>query len=71
MGVDEIIEEIRQLPARDQLAVADFVMEITGRSSPLSGEKLEALATDLPAATDDAESDKIREEIHRGFYGKQ
>lgn len=42
LGVDEIIEEIKQLPARDQLAVADFVMEITGRATPLSGIPAEA-----------------------------
>ena len=71
MGVDEIIEEIKQLPAKDQDAVADFVMEITGRSIPLSGEKLEALAENLAASTSKDESARLKEEIQRGFYGEK
>lgn len=70
MTATEIIEEIKHLTPSDQVAVTDFVLELTGRSTPLSGERLEELATRLADAAGEGEGKRLKAEIHRGFYGK-
>ena len=71
MDVAEIMQKFKQLPPPEQEKVADLVMELTGRDRPLSGAKLETLAAQLAAeGSDEADSARLKEEIHRGFYGK-
>lgn len=69
MTASAVIEEIKQLPPGEQSRVIRFTMELA-RERQLSGEKLSELAQRMADTADPAEVQKLREEIHRGFYGE-
>ena len=69
MTASGVIEEIKQLPRAEQSRVVRFAVELA-RERQLSGEKLSELARRMADSKDPAEAQKLREEIHRGFYGE-
>jgi len=69
MTANAVIEEIKQLPRTEQSRVIQFAFELA-RQRQLSGEELGELAQQMVDSTDPAEIKKLREEIHRGFYGE-
>ena len=64
-----VIEEIKQLPRAEQSRVIQFALQLA-RERQLSGDKLSELAQRMADSNDPAEAQKLREEIHRGFYGE-
>jgi len=64
-----VIEEIKQLPRAEQSRVLHFAFELA-RERQLSGEALAGLAQRMADSNDPAEKKRLREEIHRGFYGE-
>ena len=64
-----VIEEIKHLPRAEQSRVIQFAFELA-RERQLSGEKLSGLAQRMAETNDSAEALKLRDEIHRGFYGE-
>jgi hypothetical protein len=64
----KVIEEIRHLPREEQSQVIRFAFELA-RERQLSGRELSALAQRLADSNDPAESDRLKSEITRGFYG--
>ena len=69
MTATGVIEEIKHLPRAEQSRVIQFAFELA-RERQLSGVKLSGLARRMADAKDPAEAQKLREEIHRGFYGE-
>ena len=69
MTATGVIEEIKNLPRAEQSRVIQFAFELA-RERQLSGEKLSELAQRMAETKDPAEAQKLREEIHRGFYGE-
>ena len=69
MTAAAVIEEIKQLPREEQSRVIEFTMELA-RERQLSGDQLSSLAQRMVESGDPAEVQKLREDIHRGFYGK-
>lgn len=69
MTANAVIDEIKQLPRAEQARVLQFVCEM-GRVRQLSGAELSALARQLADAETSAEAQRLREQIHRGFYGE-
>lgn len=69
MTASGVIEEIKQLPRAEQSRVIQFAFELA-RGRQLSGDKLSELAQRMADSNDPAEAQKLREEIHRGFYGE-
>jgi len=69
MTAAAVIEEIKHLPRAEQSRVIEFALELA-RERQLSGDKLTSLAQRMVDSKDPAEIQKLREEIHRGFYGK-
>lgn len=69
MTASGVIEEIKQLPRAEQTRVIQFALELA-RGRQLSGDKLSELAQRMADSNDPAEAQKLREEIHRGFYGE-
>ena len=69
MTATGVIEEIKHLPRAEQSRVIQFALELA-RERQLSGEKLSQLAQRMADSNDPAETSKLREEIHRGFYGE-
>jgi hypothetical protein len=69
MTASAVIEEIKQLPPGEQSRVIRFAVELA-RERQLSGEKLTELAQRMADSDNPAEVQKLREEIHRGFYGE-
>lgn len=69
MTATAVIEEIKQLPRDEQSRVLRFAFELA-RERQLSGESLAELAQRMADAKDPAEKERLREEIHRGFYGE-
>lgn len=63
-----VIEEIKHLPRAEQSRVIQFAFELA-RERQLSDDKLTELAQRMTDSKDPAEAQKLREEIHRGFYG--
>ena len=63
-----VIEEIKQLPRDEQSRVLQFAFELA-RQRQLSGNELAKLAQRMADSNDPAEKKRLREEIHRGFYG--
>ncbi|MEI9962181.1 MAG: hypothetical protein WDM76_13925 [Limisphaerales bacterium] len=63
------IEEIKHLPREEQSRVLQFAFELA-RDRQLSGKELADLAQRMADSHDPAEAKKLREEIHRGFYGE-
>ena len=69
MTATGVIEEIKHLPPAEQSKVIHFALELA-RTRQLSGEKLTDLAQRMADSNDPAETSKLREQIHRGFYGE-
>jgi hypothetical protein len=69
MTATAVIEEIKHLPPEDQSRVIRFVNELA-RKRQLTGEELGVLVQRMVDSKDPAEIKKLREEIHRGFYGE-
>jgi isocitrate/isopropylmalate dehydrogenase len=69
MSAAQVIEEIKHLPRAEQSRVLQFAFELAReRQSP--GKQLSELAQRLADSSNPAEVKKLREEIHRGFYGE-
>ena len=69
MTATGVIEEIKNLPRTEQSRVLEFAFELA-RDRQLSGDKLSELAQRMADATNPAETQRLRDEIHRGFYGQ-
>jgi isocitrate/isopropylmalate dehydrogenase len=69
MSANQVIEEIKQLSRAEQSRVLQFAFELA-RDRQLSGEALAGLAQRMADSNDSAEKSRLREEIHRGFYGE-
>ena len=69
MTASSVIEQIKQLPRAEQSRVIRFAFELA-RERQLSGDKLSQLAKRMAHTQDPAEAQKLRAEIHRGFYGE-
>ena len=69
MTATAVIEEIKNLPRPEQSRVIQFALELA-RERQLSGDKLSELAQLMTDSKDPAEVQKLRDEIHRGFYGQ-
>jgi len=69
MTATAVIEEIRHLPPGEQSRVLQFAFELA-RERQLSGKELAGLAQRMVESEDPAEIKKLRDEIHRGFYGE-
>ena len=63
-----VIEEIKHLPRAEQSRVIKFAFDLASERQ-LSGEKLAEIAQRMVDSDDPAEVQKLRDEIHRGFYG--
>jgi len=63
-----VINEIKLLPQAEQLRVIQFALELA-RERQLPGEELTALSQRMAETSNPTEVQKLREEIHRGFYG--
>ena len=68
MTATGVIEEIKHLPREEQSRVIRFAFELA-RERQLPGKKLSELAQQMADSEDTAEVAKLRDEIHRGFYG--
>jgi isocitrate/isopropylmalate dehydrogenase len=69
MSATQVIEEIKHLSPAEQSRVLRFAFELA-RERQLSGEALSELAQQMADSNDSAEKLRLREEIHRGFYGE-
>jgi isocitrate/isopropylmalate dehydrogenase len=69
MTATAVIEEIKQLSRAEQSRVLRFAFELARERQP-SGEELAKLAQRMADSSDPAEKKRLREEIHRGFYGE-
>ena len=69
MTATAVIEEIEQLPPEDQSRVIRFVNELA-RKRQITGEELGVLVRRMVDSKNPAEIKKLRQEIHRGFYGE-
>ena len=69
MSAQQVIEEIRHLPRDEQSHVIHFVHELE-RQRQLSGKELRVLVEQMVDSKDPAEIKRLRQEIHRGFYGE-
>lgn len=69
MTATAVIEEIKLLPRAEQSRVIQFAMELS-RERQLPGEELAKLAQKMVDSGNPEEVQKLREEIHRGFYGE-
>ena len=68
MSAQQVIEEIKHLPRAEQSRVIKFTFELASERQ-LSGKKLSKLAQRMAGSDNPAEAQKLRDEIHRGFYG--
>ena len=69
MTATAVIEEIKHLPRTEQSRVLRFAFELA-RERQMSGEDLAELAQRMADSNNPAEKKRLREEIHRGFYGE-
>ena len=69
MTATAVIEEIKHLPRAEQSRVIQFAFELA-RERQLSGEELTGLVQQMVDSKDPAEIKRLRENIHRGFYGE-
>jgi isocitrate/isopropylmalate dehydrogenase len=69
MSATDVIEEIKHLPRAEQSRVLQFAFELA-RERQLPGQQLSDLAQRMADSNDPAEAKKLRDEIHRGFYGE-
>ena len=70
MTASQIIEEITRLDPKEQLGVIRFAYQLDAERQ-LTGKELSSLAERMVQTTDPTEQAKVREEIVRGFYGRQ
>ena len=70
MSASDVIEEIKHLPQAEQTRVLRFALD-PARERQLSGEQLSGLAQRMTDSSNPVETQALREEIHRGFYGVQ
>ena len=68
MSALEIIEEIKNLPLDEQVAVIRFAYQFDAERQ-LTGKELSSLAERMVHAKDSAEAVMLRDAIFRGFYG--
>ena len=68
MTAAAVIEEIKHLPRAEQSRVIKFAFELASERQ-LTGKELSELAQRMADSDNPAEVKKLREEIHRGFYG--
>ena len=68
MSATQVIEEIKHLSRDEQSRVLQFAFELA-RERQLSGGELGKLAQRMADSNDPAEKERLRAEIHRGFYG--
>ena len=64
-----VMEQIKQLPREEQSHVVRFVHELE-RQRQLTGKELRVLVEQMVDSKDPAEVKRLRQEIHRGFYGE-
>ena len=69
MTATAVIEEIKHLPHAEQSRVLQFAFDLA-RERQLTGEELGVLVQRMVDSKDPGEVKKLREEIHRGFYGQ-
>jgi hypothetical protein len=69
MTATAVIEEIKQLPREEQSHVVRFVHELE-RQRQLTGKELRGLVEQMVDSKDPAEIKRLRQKIHRGFYGE-
>jgi hypothetical protein len=69
MTANAVIEEIKHLPREEQSRVLRFAFDLA-RERQISGDELTGLARRMADASDAGEKKRLREEIHRGFYGE-
>ena len=69
MSAQQVIEEIKHLPRAEQSRVIKFAFELASQRQ-LSGKQLSELAQQMTDSDNPAEVQKLRNEIHRGFYGE-
>ena len=69
MTAKAVIEEIKHLPPAERSRVIQFAFELARERQP-SGDKLSELVQKMADSKNPAEIQKLRDEIHRGFYGK-
>ena len=69
MTATAVIEENKHLPHAEQSRVIRFAFELA-RERQLSGKKLSELAQRMADSDNPAEVKRLRDEIHRGFYGE-
>jgi isocitrate/isopropylmalate dehydrogenase len=68
MTATGVIEEIKHLSPGEQSRVIQFAFELA-RERQLPGKELSELAQRMADSDNPAEVKKLRDEIHRGFYG--
>jgi hypothetical protein len=69
MTATAVIEEIKHLPRAEQSRVLQYAFDLA-RERQLTGEELGGLVQRMVDSKDPAEVKRLREEIHRGFYGE-
>ena len=69
MTATAVIDEIKQLSPGEQSRVIQFAFELA-RERQLPGKELSELAQRMANSDNPAEVKKLRDEIHRGFYGE-
>ena len=69
MTATAVIDEIKQLTPGEQSRVIQFAFELA-RKRQRPGKELSELARRMADSDNPAEVQKLREEIHRGFYGE-
>ena len=69
MTAEQILDEIKRLPAKDQASVIRAIYRFDAERK-LSGSELSELAERMAKTTDEVEAARIREDIVNGFYGR-
>ena len=69
MTATGVIEEIKLLPRAEQSRVIQFAFELA-RKRQLPGKELSELAQRMADSDDPAETERLKAEITRGFYGE-
>jgi hypothetical protein len=70
MNAASIIDEIKNLPQREQERVVEFVHELERRLQ-WSGDKLSDYEKRMVETTDPAEAKRLKEQIVAGFFGRE
>jgi hypothetical protein len=69
VNANAVIEEIKGLPRAEQSRVIEFTFALA-RERQLGGDQLSKLAERMADCADPDEAKRLREQIHRGFYGQ-